>query len=171
MTIAEGWGAWVALLWRRHAASPRLTEGQHHRRVVARLRILRGARSTTQAVTVARSASLTRMWSMRSPRFFWNPACGSPTTNSSSRAVRTVDRHPSAPRPSRAWKWRAPRGCGGWCLPAHRVIGVAVFGRDIEIAQHHEARMGCQLGTHPVVQCGQPSQLVRQTCPSRGPGH
>ena len=31
---------------------------------------LRGARSMVQAVTAPRSASLTRMWSMRSPRFF-----------------------------------------------------------------------------------------------------
>ena len=52
------------------------------------------------------------------------------------------------------------RGQNAVIVPHHRIVHVAVIGRDVEIAEHHQLRVTLHLLAHPVGHRVQPAQFV-----------
>jgi len=51
--------------------------------------------------------------------------------------------------------------------PGHRVVDIAVFGRDVVVAHQHQARVARQFGGHEGLQCVQPGHLVGELLAAR----
>ena len=106
---------------------------------------LRGSLSITQPLTPPFSASLTRVWLMRRPWLL--------------RKARLRQSHQAQANERAevlAFFGRAQDLPG----PGHRIVDVAVFGRDVEVAHQHQPRVRRQLRAQPIAQRLQPAHLV-----------
>lgn len=136
--------------------------------MVTGLLVLAGARSTTQAVVLAFSASLTRMWSMRRPRFSGNRACGSPHQEKLFSGCSNMRKASVRPRSSRLWKCARSSGCGGWCragLRGRKNHGLRGY---VEVTHQQQLGMLGHFSLHKGMQRRQPAQLVGKLFGIRG---